>query len=126
MNAQTGMGTSLDHGSASIFTPTRIYWRAPLEILAVESWVAAKGLKIRTDDQFIRWRHFNSDDESAVEAMETAERELGVETALNQAMKAADQYGTGVVVMMSGESKLDEPLDLNRIREWRCYRTALL
>ena len=117
VNAQTGMGTSLDHGSASIFTPTRIYWRAPLEILAVESWVAAKGLKIRTDDQFIRWRHFNSDDESAVEAMETAERELGVETALNQAMKAADQYGTGVVVMMSGESKLDEPLDLNRIRE---------
>ena len=32
-------------------------------------------------------------------------------------MKAADQYGTGVVVMMSGESKLDEPLDLNRIRK---------
>ena len=83
----------------------------------MESWVAAKGLKIRTDDQFIRWRHFVSEDESAVEAMELAERELGVENALSKAMKAADQYGTGVVIMMSNEAMMDEPLDLNRVRE---------
>ena len=88
-----------------------------LEILGVQSWVARNCIDIPNDDQFIRWRHFNSDDESAVKAMEMAERELGVETALNQAMKAADQYGTGVVVIMSGEDMLDVPLDLNRIRE---------
>ena len=49
--------------------------------------------------------------------METAERELGVETALNQAMKAADQYGTGVVVIMSDEDMADVPLNIDRIRE---------
>ena len=117
VNLQTGLGTSLDHSESSLFSPTRIYWRTPLEILGVQSWVARNCIDIPNDDQFIRWRHFNSDDESAVEAMEMAERELGVETALNQAMKAADQYGTGVVVIMSGEDMLDVPLDLNRIRE---------
>ena len=103
---------ALDHiARVACLLPTRIYWRTPLEILGVESWVAAKGLKIRTDDQFIRWRHFVSKDESAVEAMELAERELGVENALSKAMKAGDQYGTGVVIMMSNEAMLDEPLD---------------
>ena len=117
VNLQTGMGTGLDHTESSLFTPTRIYWRTPLEILGVQSWVARNCIDIPNDDQFIRWRHFNSDDESAVEAMEMAERELGVETALNQAMKAADQYGTGVVVIMSDEDMADVPLNLDRIRE---------
>ena len=117
VNLQTGMGTGLDHTESSLFTPTRIYWRTPLEILGVQSWVARNCIDIPNDDQFIRWRQFVSDDESTVEAMEMAERELGVETALNQAMKAADQYGTGVVVIMSSEDLPDVPLDLNRIRE---------
>ena len=117
INTGTGMGTALDKSQGGLFLPTRIYSRMPLEILGVESWVAAKGLKIRTDDQFIRWRHFVSEDESAVEAMELAERELGVENALSKAMKAGDQYGTGVVIMMSNEAMMDEPMDLNRVRE---------
>ena len=40
-----------------------------------------------------------------------------METALAEAMKAADQYGTGIVVMVTGEDTLDTPLDVRRIRE---------
>ena len=46
VNLQTGMGTSLDHGEGSLFTPTRIYWRTPLEILGVQSWVARNCIDI--------------------------------------------------------------------------------
>ena len=55
-----------------------------LEILAVESWVARKALRLPIDDMFIRWRSFNSEDEQAVEAMEQVEKDLEVEQALRE------------------------------------------
>ena len=117
VNVGSGMGTGLDKAEGSVFTPTRIYYRTPLEILCVESWVARNAVDIPIDDMFIRWRQFVGDDTGAVKAMEQAERDLKVEKALNQSMKAADQYGTGVVVMATAEADLEEPLDVKRIRE---------
>ena len=117
VNLGTGMGTGLDKAEGAFFTPTRIYWRTPLEVLGVQSWVARNCLDIPNDDQFIRWMQYVSEDESAVEAMEEAELSLAVQTALNQAMIAADQYGTGVVVIISEEADLESPLDIRRIRE---------
>ena len=117
VNYGTGLGTNLDHSQGSFFTPTRLYWRTPLETLAVESWVARNAIDIPTDDMFVRWRQFTSDDEGIVKAMEEGQKALKMETALAEAMKAADQYGTGIVVMVTGEDTLDTPLDVRRIRE---------
>ena len=110
-NAGTGLGTSLDKSQGNVFLPTRIWSRHPLEILCVESWVARNAIDIPIDDMFIRFREYVDDDESAVEAMQDATDTLQVKHVLNQAMKAGDQYGTGVVVMVSGEDHLDTELN---------------
>ena len=125
-NPVTGLGTGLDKSTGNLFTPTRIYWRTPLEILYVESWVARKAINTPIDDMFIRWRQFQSDDEGVVEAMEEVERDLRVEKALNNVLKGADIYGTGVVVMATAEASLDTPLDVKRIREGDLEGVALV
>ena len=117
VNQGTGLGTGLDKSQGNFFTPTRIYWRSWLEVLCVESWTARNAIDIPTDDMFIRWRQVLGKDKGAVEAFEMGERESRVELALNQAMKAGDQYGTGAVVMVTAEDTLDTPLDVKRIRE---------
>ncbi len=117
VNQKTGMGTSLDKSEDSVFLPTRIYSREPLEILCVQSWAAKKFVRIPVDDMFIRWRACMDDDESAKEAVEMAERELKGLDALRNAMIAARQYGTGVVVPMLMDAAPDEPLMLDRIKE---------
>ena len=116
-NYGSGAGTHLDKSEQSFFSPTRIYWRAPLEILCVQSWAAANFVDIPIFDQFIRWRTFTSDDDGAVEAMEEAEQRHGVERALMEAQRAARQYGTGVIVMMSTEAPLESPLNYDQVRE---------
>ena len=117
VNPGTGLGTSLDKGEGNIFVPTRIYWRTPLEILGVQSWVARNALTIPNFDMFLRWREHNGDDESAVAAMKEGEQTAKVETALYNALVAADQYGTGIVAMMTNEDAPDTPLVPERIRE---------
>ena len=117
VNTGTGMGTSLDKSQGNFFTPTRIYWRSPLEILCNESWVARNAIDMPIEDMLRRWRIFDEVDDGALDALQLAEEELDVEHAFMQAMKAGDQYGTGVVVMVTSEASLEEPLDSRRIRE---------
>ena len=117
VNQTTGLGTGLDKSQGNYFSPTRIYWRTPLEVLCVESWTARNAIDIPIDDMFIRWRTITGKDEGAVKAFEDGERATKTELALNQALKAGDQYGTGAVVMVTAEDTLDTPLDVKRIRE---------
>ena len=114
VNLASGAGTALDKSEGSFFTPTRIYWRTPLEVLCVQSWAAANFVSIPIDDMFIRWRNWGGEDESAIEAMMAAEKEHRVLEALRSAMTAARQYGTGVVAIMSREAPMEEPLMIER------------
>ena len=117
VNQTTGLGTNLDKSQGNFFTPTRIYWRSPLEILCNESWVARNAIDIPNEDMMRRWRIFDEVDDGALDALQKAEEELDVEHVFTQAIKAGDQYGTGVVVIASKEDDLSEPLDVRRIRE---------
>ena len=117
VNVGTGMGTSLDKSQGAVFQPTRIWWRSPLEILCNESWVARNAIDMPIEDMLRRWLKFIGTDEKAIEALEMAQEKLDVEHVFMQAMKAGDQYGTGVVVMMIDGQMLDEPLDPRRVRE---------
>ena len=42
-NPASGLGGANDKGAGSFFTPTRIYWRTPLEILYVQIVGGAQG-----------------------------------------------------------------------------------
>ena len=118
VNAQTGAGTGIDHAQGSFFTPTRIYYQTPLEILLVESWAARHAVSLPVDDQFITWRTFASENEAANKAMADAEERHMVTTQLAKAMRAARQYGTGILVMMTTETggDLTMPLIPERVR----------
>ena len=113
----SGAGTNLDKSEGSFFTATRMYHRTPLEILVTESASASRFVKMPVDDWFIRWREFTGEDEGAAKAMTKAEAMHDVRGALQNAMHAARQYGTGVVVMMTEEAPLEDELDPRRIRE---------
>ena len=116
VNPLTGLGTGLDKSESSFFTPTRIWWRAPLEILCVQSWAAANFVDIPVEDQFIKWRKFKSDNPDDAETMAKAEKKHKVKSLLALAMKAARQYGNGFLVLMTKEAPMDQPLVPERIR----------
>ena len=115
-NYGTGAGTALDKTQRSFFTPTRIYWQTPLEVLCVESWAARNFIDIPIDDMFVRWRDWTDGNDAQIEQMKKAERRHRTHMKLAAAMKAARQYGTGAIVIMSTEAPLEEPLIPERIR----------
>ena len=116
-NPSTGLGTGIDKLEGTFFSPTRFWWRTPLEILYVESGAARKFINIPVDDGFIRWRSWmDGDSEGAAETMEEAEKKHRVRQRLRQAMRAARAYGTAFIVLMTDETVPEEPLDPSRIR----------
>ena len=117
VNFGTGMGTGNDKTEQSFFTPTRFWAKSPLEILYVQSHAARRAIRLPIDDMFIRWRRFISDQESIVEQFEEAETKSKARIALREAMVAAGVYGSGLVVILTKESKMEEPLNVDRIRE---------
>ena len=116
-NKKTGAGTLVDNTEDALFTPTRYWWRSPLEILYVQSSAAAKFVDLPVDDMFIRWRTWTADDEAAAEKMEEVEERHQVTERIAGAMKAARAFGTGVMVLMTKEAPMDTPLVPERIRE---------
>lgn len=116
VNTGTGLGTGLDKSEGAFFAPTRFWWRSPLELLYVQSSAAKKFINIPIMDMFIRWRRWESENESAAETMAEAEERHHVRRKLSQAMRAARAYGTAVCVLMTREAPLTSPLLPERIR----------
>ena len=79
--------------------------------------MARNAVDIPNDDMFIRWREHKSEDEKAAQAMMDGAEDLESEVAFNQALKAASQYGTGVVLMVIEGDTMESPLNLRHIRE---------
>ena len=119
VNYGSGMGTGVDKSQGSFFTPTRIYWRSPMEILYIQSWAARKFCDIPVDDMFLRWRTWSDgeDMEGSADAMRDAEREYKVAMKLNAAMWAARLHGGALAVMMLKDGPMTSELVPDRIRE---------
>ena len=117
MNSLTGQGGAGDKAEGGVFLPTRIVTRQELETVYVQSWPARKFIDIPIDDMFVRWRVFTGEDEAARKKMEDAEKLYMVRGRLSAAMKAARLYGTGMLIMMTGESDMLGPLNVERLRE---------
>ena len=117
-NLNSGLGTGSDKTEATFFSPTRFYWRSPLEILYVQSWAGKKFINIPVDDMFIRWRTWKDGDgaEGSAEAMEEAEQRHMIRQRLRMAMRSARAYGSSLMVLVTKEAPLEEPLVIERIR----------
>ena len=116
-NPLSGAGYGADKGAHSFFVPTLHHSRQQLETIYVESWAAAKFIDILVDDLFIRGRSFDGDDEAAVAAMRQATSRHDASGRLARAIKMGRLYGTGLLLMVTREAPLDEPLVVERIRE---------
>ena len=112
-NLLTGAGGAADKSEGGFFTPTRIYNRALLETLYVQSWAARKFIDIPVDDMLIRWRTLSGDD---VEPMAEAEARHQIRRKLANAMKAGRLYGSAFIVIATSEAPLFEPLIPDRVR----------
>ncbi len=118
MNFNTGSGvTGVDKSQGGFFQPTWVTNRTELETIYVESWAAKKFIDIPIDDMFIRYRQFNEGvDEDIVDAITQQEKKFRVRKRMAAAMKSGRLYGTGLLLIVSAEQDLREPLDVTRIK----------
>ena len=116
INLGSGMGTGVDKGEGSFFQPTRMFSRAPLEIMCVQSWVAKKAVELPVRDMFLRPRMFLDINDNQEKNINDALKKFKVDNAVRNAMILGRQYGTGLIVLMTKEAPLDTPLNINSIR----------
>ena len=116
-NTLTGAGGISDKGDSGFFTPTIFSNRQQLEVMYVQSWACAKFINIPVDDMTIKWRRWKDDSEDLVDGMEDIERELKVVDKLGMAMKAGRLFGTGLLIMVTKNSRLDQELVIEDISE---------
>ena len=120
-NLQTGMGTSIDKGQNTEFVNRALqsesYFNYQLEALWIGSYICGKAVDLPVEDMLARWRDYESDDEQMVEDYKKAEKEFKVRPVLSQALRAAKLFGTGMVLIVSKEAKMDTPLDPTMIKK---------
>ena len=116
-NSLSGLGGATDKSINSYFTPTLIRNRYMMELFYNESWVASKFVDAPIDDMFVKWRRHTGEDEQAIQAMDDLEETLDMRTALAQSMKMGRIFGSGLLIMVTTEAPMEEPLDPRRIRE---------
>ena len=114
------MGGATDKDIGGAFLAFRMA-REEAEQLYAMSWAAAKMVDIPIDDMFWRGRRFTGDDQSAIDAFQEAEHDLGLMTALPNAMKAGQIFGTGLMILCplesSGDGDMDKPFTPDNVKE---------
>ena len=120
VNNTTGQGGAADKDLGGAFYAYRMP-REEAEQLYAMSWAAAKMVDIPIDDMFWRGRRFTGDDEGAIKAFEEAEASLNLMTALPNAMKAGQIFGTAMLIVCplepSGEGDLSMPFTAEDVQE---------
>lgn len=109
VNPVTGQGTARDRTEFSGWMPTRLNSGNLLEVVYAQSWACRKYIDIPVDDMTVRWREFDDADAGAPLMTEEEER-LQVRERLTDAMKAARLYGTALLVLVTANQTLAQPL----------------
>ena len=117
-NTRTGAGTGVDKSLGADFVDIRIE-REFAERLYRMSWAARRLVRLVVDDMMARGRKWTGDDESAIEAMQKAEKELKVMPRLAAAMIAGRLYGTAIMLVYptGGTGDVAEPVKPEEIKE---------
>ena len=116
VNLTSGMGTSADKSEASYFTPTRLYTRYPLEVLCIQSWAAQKAVSLPVRDMFMQRRTFADTSPEQADEIDTALKQYRLDDCVQRLLIAGRQYGSSLLVMMTREAPMEEPLVVERIR----------
>jgi len=116
VNHASGQGTSLDKSCAAFFTAGYTPNKYDLENLYVQSWACQKFIDIPVDDMFIRPRMFKDMDEKHIEELEEQQKLYEVYTRMAMAMKAGRLYGSGMILMITKEAPLENPMMIDRLR----------
>lgn len=116
VNPKSGMGLAADKAESSYFQPTRIYSKWPLEVFCVQSWAARKAVSIKPRDMFLKTREWSGIDPDRAAQVERVYRKWQINRKIMDLMICANQYGTGLMVFMTTEAPLHEPLNVNQIR----------
>lgn len=121
INFAAKMGGGMDKLSQSVFAKTRTRLdKHQLAALYRENFIAGKAIDIVPNDMTREWRSFADSglDETKIEAIENAEKELSIQSKVNEALKWARLYGGSIIVMdIANSGEPWEPLDLETVKE---------
>ena len=109
-NPYSGMGTQSDKTQNSYFSPT-VLNQITLDIIYRQSWAAKKMIDIPVDDSFNLLRVSDN-----MEYQKYARKYFDLDGKIRKAIIASRLYGGSLLVIMSTEDELSNPLDYERIR----------
>ena len=116
-NVAANLGTNRDKQSYTTWTQDRI-GKEVLEALYSSDWAAGKIVDIPVQDMLRNWRCFPTLESEESKRLSDAEKKLGVKPKLSEAMKTGRLYGGSIVIMgVEGTGELDEPLDIERVKQ---------
>jgi hypothetical protein len=138
-NFVAGMGTDRDKRAHSAYGYTFTISRPELESMYRSSWLAKRVINTVADDMTREgWDvTFDDPDGKARKALAQAEKRLQLCAKVNSALRWARLYGGCIIVMGTRGAKLNEPLNLARVRKgdlrylqvldrWRCAAAPTL
>jgi phage-related protein (TIGR01555 family) len=105
----TGMGTSIDK-AMSLFWTVRLLDQANLDAAYRGDWIARKVVDIPANDATREWRAWQAED-GQIEALEEAERRLGVRAKVRRAMQLGRLYGGAALLIGDGAPDPAKPFD---------------
>ena len=116
-NPVSGAGTFRDKSIWGRFTPTTQLSRRVLETIAFESWAAGKFITIPARDSSVRWRSYSPENDGLVDTMKKAEKRHLIRSKVAEAHRLARLMGTSLMIPITREAPLSEPLDMRKIKK---------
>ena len=124
--ARTGLGSSLDKTVDYTWSPTFFESRETLEILYTESHNIGKAIDIPVIDGLENWRNYEWASQSQEEMWLEQEKDLNLRKKIKNLAINARIYGTAMLVMVTTEAPLSEPVDLMRIKQGQLVNMVLV
>ena len=116
-NPATGSGTAGDKMRYATVLPTRITQREYLEIMGAELWQIKRLINVIAQDMTAKWREFETNDQTkVVDTLIDQEKKHKVKFKVQQLIQSGRQFGTAVMIVVTAEAPMDQPLILERIR----------
>lgn len=119
INVIKGIGSDKDVTSTTGYMNAINYtymWKMMNDLYST-NWIAAKLINIPIDDAFKNDRILKHEDAEVIEAFKKECERLKLDEKIKTALKWADVFGGSVIVINSLDDELDQPLNLNKIKQ---------
>lgn len=112
-NLVTGLGTSQDKSVGTNYVYSEM-GKPQLEAAFRSDWIARKAISIPAQDATREWRTWDIDKKDN-KKITTAERDLGLQRKVKNAMIKARLYGGAALLMGVDQGSMSAPLDLEKV-----------